>query len=173
MYYKKLYAIYSSNEDFGYVTGISVIEGAKFLNTTRVLSETCQKNEIPIFAHLVASIKLFSDKQAAQEAIKELALCSNIPSVKTLVARELDDRELLMIDRCRRAVNEQNTAWSYLRQFKLRKLKCPSCSNKSVADMIVGETNYLVMSNETPILSEEQFQKQVKIYCNKCGEKIV
>lgn len=173
MYYRKLYAIYSTNENFGYVSGISFFEGAKFLNTTRILSEGYQKNEIPLSAHKVASIKLYLDKQAAWEAIKEFSLCVNVPSIKTLVARELDDNELEMIDHCRKVVNEQNIARSYAGDFKHKKLKCSSCRNKSVPDMIVSETNYLVMSNDTPIISEEQFQKQVHIYCNKCGAKIV
>lgn len=173
MFYKKLYAIFWNDEDYGYVSGISYLDDSYFLNTTKVLLlGECLEKELPLYAPQIASIKIYSDKEAAQEMIEEFAMCANVSSAKNLVARELDDRELKLIDRSRRAVNEQNIARAYARQFRHKKLICPKCGNKSVPDMIVSETNFHVMSNDTPIHPDECFQKKTTIYCNKCGTQI-
>lgn len=173
MFYKKLYAIYSCDEEYGYVSEVSTFEDSKILLTSKLQPETFRKNEVLLNAAQIANIKLYKDKLTAQMMLEEFALCDNVSNKKNLVVRELDDRELDMIDYCRREVHEQIRGQAFSKYFKNRKLKCSLCENMDTSDMIVGEKNYYVTGKDKPLLHDKRFKKKANVYCNRCGTEII
>lgn len=167
------YAIYSSDENYGYVTGISFVKDSKLLTTTQMKPEAYLKGEVPMNAPQVANIKTFSDRQAAQRAIEELASCENIENKENLVVKELKDSEIEFIERCRKAYAVQSRLQEYAKHLRKKKVEWLKCGNTAISEMIIGEMNYQIMARFKSIKNGRYFRKAISVYCHRCSAQIL
>lgn len=170
MEYERLFAIYSRGRETGYASGLGRYQGVNYLQLTELYLDQYPDDEIPLQVLEIASINTFQSKTAAQEKMKKYPPCKN---TKRLEVVELNYKELELITRCRKFMEERKKAQLYAERFKNKKFKCFYCGNTNISEMVVGEKTYQLMDKHKTSNVDKRFPKEITIYCNRCTTKIL